>query len=188
MITFPDKIYSEAELIEMYNNSYSKWINKNKQDGTPLSKTRVPRTQQTLFAPFTRKTPDGYYVAMDGDILAGWVGWGKVSDGLFLTMGSFTAPDYRRQGIQPKLWGKREKIFANSAVMTITNKKEKGWVDYVSRYYNKVSVDELPKNLQKPVQEALDFYDKQGNNPFVFYRGPTEDNAMEKAWGIIKMR
>ena len=34
----------------------------------------------------------------------------------------------------------------------------------------------------------LDFYDKQGNNPFVFYRGPTEDNAMEKAWGIIKMR
>ena len=187
MITYPDKIYSESELIQIYNDSYPKWKNKNKDDGTPLAETRTPRAKQPLFAPFTRRTPDGYYVALHGDILAGWAGWVQIDDNLYLTAGSFTAPDYREQGIQPNLWKKRNGIFGNSAVITITNKKEERWVNYVSRYYSKVSVNELPEQLKETVQEALDFYNEQDKNPNVFYRGPTEDNAMEKAWSIIKM-
>jgi GNAT superfamily N-acetyltransferase len=127
MITFPNKVYSEAEVIQLYEESYSKWKNKNKTNGKLLSKTRKPRAQQPLFPPLSKKTPDGYYVALDGDILAAWAGWRAVDENLYLTAGSFTAPDYRGQGIQTKLWVKRNSMFAGKSVITITNKKEQGW-------------------------------------------------------------
>ena len=186
MITFPNKVYSEAEVIQLYEESYSKWKNKNKTDGKPLSKTRTPRAQQPLFPPFTKKTPDGYYVALDGDILAAWAGWRAVDENLYLTAGSFTAPDYRGQGIQTKLWVKRNSMFVGKSVITITNKKEQGWINFTSRYYPEVTIDKIPEKYRADVQEALDFYEKRGKGPKIFYRGPTEDSAMQKAWSIIK--
>ncbi len=179
-LTFPDKVFSEAEVIELYNNSYPKWKIKPKQQ------TRKPRATNTAFPPFTRRTPDGYYVAMDGDILAGWCGWKKIDSNLYLTAGSLTFPDYKQKGIQETLWPKRDIVFGGASVITITNNSQPKWVNFVDRFYPKSSIDLLPDNIQTQVQEALDFYEKKGKSPNIFYKGPTEDSAMQKAWSILK--
>ena len=179
-ITFPDKVFSEAEVIELYNNSYPKWKIKPKQS------TRKPRATNAAFPAFTRRTPDGYYVAMDGDILAGWCGWVEITDNIYLTAGSLTFPDYKRKGIQEILWPKRDIVFGGSAVIAITNNSQPKWVNFVGRFYPKATVDLLPDNIQTQVQEALDFYEEKGKSPNIFYKGPTEDSAMQKAWSIIK--
>jgi hypothetical protein len=173
-ITVPNKVFSEAEVLQLYAESYPKYKNKKKRNGEDLP-------------PLTRQTPDGYYVAMDGDILAGWAGWKKLDGNTYLTAGSLTLPDYRNNNIQSELlWPKRDAMFGGAAVFTITNNKDEGWIKFVDKFYPKVTIDKIPETIKGDVQEALDFYEEQGKNPNIFYKGPTEDSAMKKAWVIIK--
>jgi len=186
-ITVPNKVFSEAEVLQLYAESYPKYKNKKKANGEDLPSTRTPRATQSLFPPLTRQTPDGYYVAMDGDILAGWAGWKKLDSNTYLTAGSLTLPDYRKNDIQSKLlWPKRNAMFGGAAVFTITNNKSAKWINFVDKFYPKPTIDKIPETIKADVQEALDFYEEQGKNPNIFYKGPTEDSAMQKAWVIIK--
>jgi len=186
-ITVSNKVISEAELLQLYAESYPKYKNKKKANGQDMPSTRTPRATQSLFPPLTRQTPDGYYVAMDGDILAGWVGWKKLDGNTYLTAGSATMPDYRNSNIQSELlWPKRDAMFGGAAVFTITNNNNTGWIKFVDKFYPKVTIDKIPENMKADVQEALDFYEEQGKNPKIFYKGPTEDSAMQKAWDVIK--
>jgi len=185
-ITVSNKVISEAELLQLYAESYPKYKNKKKANGQDMPSTRTPRAAQSVFPPLSRQTPDGYYVAMDGDILAGWAGWKKLDGNTYLTAGSATMPDYRKQGIQEILWSKRDIVFGGAAVIAMANNSQRKWVNFVGRFYPKATVDLLPDDIQTQVQEALDFYEEQGKNPNIFYRGPTEDSAMQKAWVVIK--
>ena len=186
-ITVPDKVFSEAEMLQLYAESFPKYKNIEMTSGKDMKSTRTPRAAQMLFPPLTRQTPDGYYVAMDGDILAGWAGWKKLDANTYLTAGSATMPDYRNNNIQSELlWPKRDAMFGGAAVFTITNNKDEGWIKFVDKFYPKVTINEIPENIKGDVQEALDFYEEQGKNPNIFYKGPTEDSAMKKAWVIIK--
>ena len=185
--TFPDKIYSEAELIELYNATYPKL--KNKQQQFP----RTPRAQSKNISPFTGGTPDGYYIALDGDKLAGWAGWKKIDGNTYMTSGSFTFKDYKGMGIQKELWKKRNAMFGGAPVLTVARSLQgEGWYSFIETYYPRVTVDELPEKLRVGVQSSIDFYLEKGKlEPVIFYRGPTEDSptedsAMQKAWSIIK--
>ena len=187
-ITYPDKLVSEKELMQLYAESWPKYKDKRTSKGNPLPKTRTPRATNALIAPFSRVTPDAYYVAMDGDILAGWTGWKKLEGNLYMTTGSATIRDYMNKGIQKVLFDKRDAVFGNSGVIVTVNNPAEGWSDFVSRFYPLAKIQDIPEKYREALQESIDFYTEKGSVPKIYYRGPTEDNAMEKAWGIIKMR
>ena len=169
-----DKVFSEQEMINLYNTT--------RPDRTP----RKPRGSNTFFPPFTRVTPDGYFVAVEKDTgkYVGHAGWKKLDGNTFLTTGSLTLPEFRKRGINRKLYDKRAReIIGGSPTITITSSDSAGFLNMVESYTPRVTIDALPKKFQQPIIQALEYYAKAGKNARVYYRG---DNAMQKAWSILK--
>ena len=56
--------------------------------------------------------------------------------------------------------------------------------EQLAKLQEQIDQGRAPHDQQQKL--TLDFYEKRGKGPKIFYRGPTEDSAMQKAWNIIK--
>lgn len=171
-----DKIYSEAEMVSLF------------QVSNPGRKTRE---EMDFFPPLTRQNADGYYIMFDrantigGEPLAvGRVGWKYLPEHkLYLTTGIKVIDMYRGLGLSRSLWQKRDSaVIKNAPAIGMASNFSESWLKLIQSEGWKVDppVESLPESIQDEVRETI-----AGDKPRRLI-SKNIDMAMKKAWEILK--
>ena len=150
-IVIPDEIYSEEELMELWNE-------RKVED----AKEFIPRTDREHLATLSRQPGQWYFIAFDEDTPVGYTGW---TDNLayIKTAGVYVAPSYRKGGSAPLAGGIANRLNLkrltklNKLSISILNNTEEGWVNSMKRI-GWEEADEKPREIPdddwKEYQEA----------------------------------
>lgn len=171
-----DKIYSEAEMVSLF------------QVSNPGRKTRE---EMDFFPALTRQNADGYFIMFDrantlgGEPLAiGRVGWKYLPEHkLYLTTGIKVIEMYRELGLSRSLWQKRDSaVFKNTPAIGMASNFSESWLKLIQSEGWKVDppVESLPESIQDEVRETI-----AGDKPRRLI-SKNIDMAMKKAWNILK--
>ena len=171
-----DKIYSEAEMVSLF------------QVSNPGRKTRE---EMDFFPALTRQNADGYYIMFDrantigGEPLAvGRVGWKYLPEHkLYLTTGIKVIDMYRGLGLSRSLWQKRDSaVIKNTPAIGMASNFSESWIKLIQSEGWKVDppVESLPESIQDEVRETI-----EGEKPRRLI-SKNIDMAMKKAWDILK--
>lgn len=139
MITYPDDVYSEAETKALWDKTDFKY--------------RL-RTDRTNYPEISQITPDGYYIALDGDKIIAHCGWVKRGD-VYQTTGTRVEKPYRlRQktdiGIATTLMEKRQEVFGDNLAMSFLNNAAPRWINkLLSMGWERVTREDLPERFQR---------------------------------------
>ena len=168
IITFPDKIYSDDELVELW---------------AAVGWTHVPRRERDTIAEISQIEPDGYYIAMDGEYIVAHCGWVNRGD-IFQTCGTkvskgYKFRSYKGEGISNVLRQKRLKVIGSSPAMAFMNYSSEGWLNsWIKEGWELGSIEDLPQQYHKLVSQLSDVYQILILN--------IKSKAMKKAWEILK--
>ena len=183
-IRITNKVYKEEEMLKVFK---------------VVNPQRKQRKDMDFFPDLTRVNADGYFIAFDHNntlggkpLPVGRVGWKYMRQhGLFLTVGVKVIPMYRGLGIAKKLWQMRDRvIFRNRPAVGFLSNFTEGWINYVkSRNWNiEPPVSTLPESLVMDAEKTITERGKP--RKMITYNMPGEiyeDEAMAKAWDILKM-
>jgi GNAT superfamily N-acetyltransferase len=183
-IRISNKVYKEEEMLKVFK---------------VVNPQRKQRKDMEFFPDLTRVNADGYFIAFDHNntlggkpLPVGRVGWKYMRQhGVFLTVGVKVIPMYRGLGIAKKLWEMRDRvIFRNRPAVGFLSNFTEGWVNYVkSRNWNiEPPVSTLPESLVADAEKTITERGKP--RKLITYNMPGEiyeDEAMAKAWDILKM-
>lgn len=183
-IRITNKVYKEEEMLKVFK---------------VVNPQRKQRKDMEFFPDLTRVNADGYFIAFDHNntlggkpLPVGRVGWKYMRQhGVFLTVGVKVIPMYRGLGIAKKLWEMRDRvIFRNRPAVGFLSNFEPGWINYVkSQNWNiEPPVSTLPESLVADAEKTIT--EKGKPRKMITYNLPGEiyeDEAMAKAWDILKM-
>lgn len=183
-IRITNKVYKEEEMLKVFK---------------VVNPQRKQRKDMDFFPDLTRVNADGYFIAFDHNntldgkpLPVGRVGWKYLRQHrLFLTIGVKVIPMYRGMGIAKKLWQMRDRvIFRNRPAVGFLSNFNEGWINYVkSQNWNiEPPVSTLPESLVADAEKTITERDKP--RKMITYNLPGEiyeDEAMAKAWNILKM-
>jgi len=170
VITFPDRIYSDDELVELW---------------AAVGWTHVPRRERETIAEISQIEPDGYYIAMDGEYIVAHCGWVDRGD-IFQTCGTkvsigYDFRSYKGEGISNVLRQKRLKVIGSNPAMSFINNSTEGWLASLMKEGWEIgSVEDLPEQYQELALQLSDSYTILILN--------IKPKAMKKAWEILKSR
>lgn len=168
VITFPDRIYSDDELVDLW---------------AAVGWKHVPRRERLTIAEISRIEPDGYYIAMDGENIVAHCGWVDRGD-IFQTCGTkvskgYKFRSYKGEGISNVLRNKRLKVIGSSPAMSFINNSAEGWLKSLMKEGWEIgSVEDLPEQYQELALQLPDSYTILILN--------IKQKAMKKAWEILK--
>ncbi len=170
VITFPDKIYSDDELVDLW---------------AAVGWKHIPRRERLTIAEISRVEPDGYYIAMDGEYIVAHCGWVDRGD-IFQTCGTkvskgYTFRSYKGEGISNVLRQKRLKVIGRNPAMSFINNSTEGWLKSLMKEGWEIgSAEDLPEQYRELAQQLSDSYTILILN--------IKSKAMKKAWEILKGR
>lgn len=168
IITFPDKLYSDDELVDLW---------------AVVGWTHVPRRERLTIAEISRVEPDGYYIAMDGEYIVAHCGWVNRGD-IFQTCGTkvskgYKFRSYKGEGISNVLRQKRLRVIGINSAMSFINNTSKGWLaSLLKEGWDIGNVEDLPEQYQDLARQLPDSYTILILN--------IKPKAMKKAWEILK--
>ena len=120
-IKYPDTIFEESEIMEMWNKEFA-------EDPENYHQFRMRVDRETL--PEVSRFPGIYYAAFEGDKIVAYSGW-REAEKVFVMTGSRVVKNKRRNEISKKLRGKKMEIISSKrkpSIVKIANKEfEKAW-------------------------------------------------------------
>ena len=181
MITYPTKVYSETEMLDLWNNYWSETREGNWESIHSQSKT--PRKTRGNLSPYSVKNPK-YLIALDGDKIVGYSGWSE--NGSYVVMaGSTVATPYRGDRISSNLIDKRMQLIKDKPILVSINNKtipDGGWIAAFERrgWIKNPTDEEIPQGL--PIEIVESERKRIGGDKILVWN----PNSMNKAWSIIK--
>jgi len=171
MITYPSKIYTETELLDLWNSFWSE-VN-----------PKVPRKDRPFVSPLSKDNPK-YLIALDGDKIVGYSGWVNKPTYNVLA-GSNVISEYRNQRISSNLIDKRMQLINDKPIIVSINNKnlpEGQWMAAFERrgWIKNPTDEEIPEGL--PI-EAVESERKRIGGEKLLVWNP---NSMNKAWNVVK--
>ena len=171
MIKYPSKIYTETEMLDLWNSFWS--------EVSPKS----PRKDRPNLGPLSKDNPK-YLIALDGDKIVGYSGWVNKPTYNVLA-GSTVIPEYRNQRISSNLIDKRMQLINDKPIIVSINNKnlpEGQWMAAFERrgWIKNPTDEEIPEGL--PI-EAVESERKRIGGEKLLVWNP---NSMNKAWNVVK--
>jgi|8_EtaG_2_1085327.scaffolds.fasta_scaffold111164_1 hypothetical protein len=177
-VTFPDRVYRESEVEEMWNKDSKASMKEGKEQASFLYLRREKREH---LISHSRQAPL-YLIALDGDKIVGYAGWIDKGD-YNIGGGIRVREEYRGQKISSKLTDKRQEKIKDKPAIEMINTKTMDKQVFISKWKRRGWVinpdtEEVPSEIPKEMVE--DFRKKAGSNWAVY--SPT---MMAKAWNIL---
>lgn len=181
MITYPSKIYTEAEMLELWNSQWGESREENWQK--IYAKNKKPRKTYPNFSPYSVDNVK-YLIAFDGDIIVGYSGWSEKKSYVVLA-GSTIASPYRKKRIASNLIDKRMQLIKDKPILVSINNKtipNNGWISAFQRrgWIKNPTDEEVPQGL--PMEAVESERKRIGGNKILVWN----PNSMNKAWSILK--
>lgn len=181
MITYPSKIYTEAEMLELWNSQWGESREENWQK--IYSQNKNPRKTRPTLSPYSVDNVK-YLIAFDGDIIVGYSGWSEKNSYVVLA-GSTIATPYRGERISSNLIDKRMQLIKDKPILVSINNKtipDSGWMSAFERrgWIKNPTDEEVPQGLP---MEAVESERKRIGGDKILVWNP---NSMNKAWNILK--
>ncbi len=181
MVTYPTKIYSEEEMLNLWNSYWSETRDGNWE--SIHSQSKSPRKTRLTLSPHSMKNPK-YIIALLGDKIVGYSGWVE-NDNYIVLAGSTVATPYQRQKISSNLIDKRMELIKDKPILVSINNKtipDNGWMAAFERrgWIKNPTDEEIPEGLPLEVVESE--RKRIGGEKIAIWN----PNAMNKSWNIIK--
>lgn len=160
-ITYPDDIFSERELMEMWNTHHKE-------------KNEFIMRRDRGHLPDVQRGEGTYFVAFDGKKPIGYIGW-KDNNNHYIGSGVRVLPEYRNEGIAAKLIEKRTEKLDKPTVVIYTELDPR-WINHWRR------------RGWIPLDEASDILSPETINTYKEYEDRLlvhKSDAMSKAWNIV---
>ena len=183
MITYPNTLYSEDELLQLLREFHG--------DGVKWGKPSGFRRRSVWGGNKYSSTNPRYYIAFEGEVPVGYGGF--EDNGKFIvSAGVAVHSKYRKQGISEKLVKKRNDKYdaVNKPVLVGMDNKimpsetwkaswaRTGWLDSPEdSELNEETLEAIPK-------EVLDYHRQKYVDVWMLY--PVGPKPMAKAWRILK--
>lgn len=181
MITYPSKIYTEAEMLELWNSQWGESREENWQK--IYSQNKNPRKTRPTLSPYSVDNVK-YLIAFDGDIIVGYSGWSEKNSYVVLA-GSTIATPYRGERISSNLIDKRMQLIKDKPILVSINNKtipNSGWISAFQRrgWIKNPTDEEVPQGL--PIEIVENERKRIGGDKILVWN----PNSMNKAWSILK--
>lgn len=181
MITYPNKIYTETEMLDLWNSQWGESREENWQK--IYVQNKKPRKTYPNFSPYSVDNVK-YLIAFDGDIIVGYSGWSEKKSYVVLA-GSTIASPYRKKRIASNLIDKRMQLIKDKPILVSINNKtipNDGWISAFQRrgWIKNPTDEEVPQGL--PIEIVENERKRIGGNKILVWN----PNSMNKAWSILK--
>lgn len=181
MITYPSKIYTETEMLELWNSQWGESREENWQK--IYAQNKQPRKTRPTLSPYSVDNVK-YLIALDGDMIVGYSGWSEKKSYVVLA-GSTVATPYRKKRISSNLIDKRMQLIKDKPILVSINNKtipNDGWIAAFQRrgWIKNPTDEEIPEGL--PMEVVENERKRIGGDKILVWN----PNSMNKAWNILK--
>ena len=175
-ITYPNRVYREEEVKDMWNKQSKIDLKEGK-----TSTLYLRRKDREHLISHTREPPL-YLIALDGDIIVGYAGW--IDKGDYNVGGGIRVREgYRGKKVSSILTDKRQEKMNDKPAIEMVNTKTMDRQVFISKWKRRGWIinpepHEVPSEI--PEQVVEDYRKKAGANFAIF-----NPSVMSKAWNML---